>query len=380
MHSTTITDGNANPISGIVTLALCLFLLTPSPSPACSVFSLSASDEVVYGQNLDWHAYFPGHVVVNNRGVRKQLLPWRGSWPAPGDSGTVTWVSRYGSVTFTCYGRDFIEGGMNEAGLMVDETNLYAVYPPDDGRPGISCPQWMQYQLDNFATVDEVLNHLDDLRPDGEGWHYLIADSSGTCAVIEYLNGQATIRSGDTIEVCALTNTTYSQALSHIPLDAAFGGEIDIGAGRDSYGRFVRMAALLRDYVPERDGRADHYAFHILDEVSCDETLRSIVYDAGRGRILWKTRSNRKVRWLDLGSIDFSPDTPSQILDVEEGGPGDVSGLLENYSVEENRHLVTAVLGAAGQDSTVIEELRVRGLTFDQALELIAVHPTALIR
>jgi choloylglycine hydrolase len=280
-------------------------------------------------------------------------------------------------VTFTCYGRDFIEGGMNEAGLVIDETNLSAVYPPDDGRPGVSCPQWMQYQLDNFATVDEVLGHLDDLRPDGEGWHYLIADSTGACAVIEYLSGQATIHSGDAIEVCALTNTTYRQALTHVPLDTAFGGQIDIAAGSDSYGRFVRIAALLRDYNPERDGRDYDYAFRILDDVSCDETLRSVVYDSGRARVLWKTPNNTWVRWLDLRALDLSSDTPTQVLDVEAGGAGDMSALLEDYTVEGNRALVTAVLGAATEDSTVVEELGRRGITFDEALEMIAQNPTS---
>ncbi|UCD77383.1 MAG: hypothetical protein JSW26_18430, partial [Desulfobacterales bacterium] len=120
---------------------------------ACTIFSLSRGAEAVYGQNLDWYDPLPGLVVVNPRGIRKTILDWDGSWPAAGERGPVAWVSRYGSVTFTCYGRDFIEGGMNEAGLMVDETNLTAVYPPEDDRPGVSCTQWMQYQLDNYATV-----------------------------------------------------------------------------------------------------------------------------------------------------------------------------------------------------------------------------------
>ena len=110
-------------------------------------------------------------------------------------------------------------------------------------RPSISCTQWMQYQLDNHATVEDVIEHLDDLRPDGEGWHYLIADSTGSCAVIEYLSGDALVYKGDAVEVCALTNTTYAQAMSHIPLDKAFGGKIDIAAGSESYGRFIRIAA-----------------------------------------------------------------------------------------------------------------------------------------
>ncbi|MEJ2722456.1 MAG: linear amide C-N hydrolase, partial [bacterium] len=131
----------------------------PKPCEACSVFSLSSGGETVLGQNLDYE-YFPAWVVVNTPGVTKSILPWKGHWPYPGKRETVSWVSRYGSVTFTCYGRDFIEGGMNEAGLMVDQANLAADYPPDDGRPGVSCPQWMQYQLDNFATVDDVLAHV----------------------------------------------------------------------------------------------------------------------------------------------------------------------------------------------------------------------------
>jgi choloylglycine hydrolase len=362
-------------IAAIGFLAVLQFLLMAAPTGGCSVFVLSKSNDVVYGQNLDWHDPVPGLVIVNKRGVEKTILSWKGHWPMPADSGTVSWVSRYGSVTFTCYGRDFIEGGMNEAGLSVDEASLTAVYPPHDNRPGVSCPQWMQYQLDNYTTVQEVLTHLDDLRPDGEGWHYLIADSSGACAVIEYLDGKATVYAGNAIEVCALTNTTYQQALSHIPLDSAFGGEIDIAAGSDSYGRFVRIAALLRDYEPERDGGAEDYAFRILRDVSSDDTRRSVVYNAVRRRVMWITPGNPNVRWLDLRTLDLSLGTPTQILDTEAGGPGDVSTLLEDYTEDANRAVVELILGTDTPRPDTVKELESRGLSFDEALDLIARHP-----
>lgn len=358
-------------------LIICTFLPFSISSRACSVFSLTDGVEHVYGANLDWHTPFPGQVVVNTRGVKKAVLPWKGSWPAPADSGLTTWTSRYGSVTFTCYGRDFIEGGMNEAGLVVDETNLTAVYPPPDDRPGISCPQWMQYQLDNFATVEEVILHLGDLRPDGEGWHYLISDRNGGCAVIEYLSGEASVYSADSLDVRALTNTTYKQALSHIPMDAAFGGEIDIASGSDSYGRFVRMAALLRDYDPKRDGGAAGYAFEILDDVSCEDTIRSIVYDSAGRRVLWKTPGNPRVRWLDLDSIDLC-NAGTRFIDVEAGGPGDVSGLLKNYSHNTNLAVVSGVLGPDADDPAIVRKLKSRGLTVERAVEMIAAHPTAM--
>jgi choloylglycine hydrolase len=347
----------------------------PAPLSACSIFSISRDGEVVYGQNLDWRKPFPGYVIVNPRGLIKNVVPWKGSWPTwPNyrDGDGQFWAPRYGSVTFTCYGRDFIEGGMNEAGLIVDEASLWAVYPPEDERPGISCPQWMQYQLDNYATIEEVIASLDDLRPDGEGWHYLIADSTGACAVIEYLDGKPSVYRGETAPVCALTNTTYEQALSHIPMDMAFGGEIDIASGSDSYGRFVKMAGLLRDYDPQKDGPADEYAFHILDAVSCDQTLRSVVYDARRKRVLWKTPGNPQVRWLDLEDLAFT--TPARYVDIEAGS-GNVNSLLADLSVVANRALVNEVLGRALKDSTVLEQLRVRGFPAEVVLYLIAEHP-----
>ena len=159
-------------------------------------------------------------------------------------------------------------------------------------------------------------------------------------------------------------------------MDAAFGGDIDIGAGDDSYGRFVRMAALIRDYNPQNDGRAAEYAFRILDDVSSDETLRSVVYDAGRGRVFWKTRDNDKVRWLDFSVLDLAVDSPTQILDVDAGGPGDASELLEGYTIEANRALVNRVLKADRQNPKIIDKLKGRGLTFDAAVELIIQNPT----
>jgi choloylglycine hydrolase len=250
---------------------------------------------------------------------------------------------------------------MNEAGLVIDETNLSAVYPPDDGRPGVSCAQWMQYQLDNYATVEEVLQHLDDLRPDGEGWHYLLADSTGTSAVIEYLDGKPAVLSGESLEVPALTNTTYRQAYSHIAMDAAFGGEIDIAAGTDSYARFVRMAALMRDFDKSANTRDVDYAFHILDEVSCDDTIRSVVYDARNRVVYWKTPENPAVRQLAFDSLDVSNDAPVLVIDVEQGSGGDVSRLLTGYTFESNLAIVTATKGPAA----------------DHVLSMIAEHPTA---
>ena len=67
-----------------------------------------------------------------------------------------SWVSRYGSVTFNQYGREFPNGGMNEAGLVVELMWLDdTTYPATDGRPALDCLEWIQYQLDTAATLSD---------------------------------------------------------------------------------------------------------------------------------------------------------------------------------------------------------------------------------
>jgi len=347
-------------ICALAQLIICWILATPAL--ACSIFSLAEGGAVVCGRNLDLDGPLPGHVIVNPRGITKAILPWKGSWPVDYEGEPETWVSGYGSITFTCYGRDFIESGMNEAGLVIMETSLWAVYPPEDDRPGVSCGQWMQYQLDNYATVEEVLLHLGDLRPDGEGWHYLVADSTGVSAVIEYTNGEPFVIAGDSLEVPALTNTMYRQAYPHIAMDSAFGGDTDIASGSDSYARFVRMAALMRDYAPRDGGPPVPYAFHILGEISCGQTLRSVVFDATGKSVFWKTSSNQEIRWLEMVSLDLSAGAGVLTIDVNEGAPGDASKSLTSYSVEANRAVVIRTKGPGARD----------------ALGLIAEYPTSV--
>ncbi len=350
------------------------------PAAGCSVFALTDSQGTLVGKNLDWHQDFPGHLVVNVRGTTKSVLPWHGHGPELSvERPLVVWVSRYGSVTFTAYGRDFIAGGMNEKGLVVEQATLTSEYPTDDGRPGISCAQWMQYQLDNHASVTEVLEHLDDLRVDGEGWHFLIADQAGDCAIIEYLDGEPVVFSGEDARPCIMANATYAQSRAHIPMDVAFGGDLDIARANDSYGRFVRIAALLRDGCPDRSGNRAACALGILDGVRDESTIRTLVYDIDGARILWRTRENPRRRWIDLGLLDFAPGSPVRILDVNAGEGGSVQGLLREYTVAANRSLNG---GALGPDETLtaaadtLREATAPSRNIHEAIDRVVVHPT----
>lgn len=172
-------------------------------------------------------------------------------------------------------------------------------------------------------------------------------------------------------------------------MDAAFGGDVDIAAGSDSYGRFARMASLMDGYEPERHGPVVEYALTILDEVRARDTLRTVVYDSRRLRVSWRTPGNRAVRWLELPALALDAGSVVSMLDVESGGPGDASALLEPMTPEANRLIVEGTKGAwanrlivegtqgdrPGRPETAAG-LGSRGRNLETALGAIAGHPT----
>ena len=164
---------------------------------------------------------------------------------------TISWVSKYGSITFNQYGKEFPTGGMNEKGLVVelmwlDETQ----YPAPDSRPAISVLQWIQYQLDNCATVEEILATDKILRIATVGTtplHYLVTDKQGNAATIEFLNGRLIVHKGKDLSVPVLTNNTYQESVSHLRSVAP-----DKESHGSSLGRFARACAMVSITIPKK--------------------------------------------------------------------------------------------------------------------------------
>ena len=70
----------------------------------------------------------PDMVCTNLKGLYKTSLK-------TGNANTISWVSKYGSITFNQYGKEFPTGGMNETGLVVEL--MWAAgsqYPKPDNR------------------------------------------------------------------------------------------------------------------------------------------------------------------------------------------------------------------------------------------------------
>ncbi len=347
--------------------ALALLLLAAAAIP-CTTFYIYTGDEAVFGKSYDW-TVVDGLVVVNKRGIAKQ---------APvDDENPARWVSTYGSVTFNQYGRELPMGGVNEAGLVVevmwlDETE----YPPPDERAALDCLQWVQYMLDTCATVDEVVAAQDKVRVAADNparLHYLVADASGACAAVEFLEGATVIRTDIELPAPALANGPYDD-------DAAFWlkheGDSPKAPALEGVGsekRFARAAAAVARYdaATTDAATAADYAAGVLDDVaSPDFSQWRIVYDVKNGLIYWRTRKNMETRRLKAEAFDYSPATPVKIFDMNAAGGGDVTTKFVDYNYEANRALIDASFAGTEFLKKVPEETR----------EALARYPEALGR
>ncbi|MDH4209367.1 MAG: hypothetical protein OEV76_10875, partial [Anaerolineae bacterium] len=227
---------------------------------------------------------------------------------------------------------------MNEAGLMIsthalDETEN----PAADERPPLVSALWVQYVLDNFSTVEEVLASDAHVRISDTVDHYLVCERTGDCAAVELLGGQMVHHTGTTLPVKVLTNNTYEDSVAAWRAGSAGArGEVN------SLYRFGIVADRVVAFEPNSADAAAGYAFETLALASMEATgasiptAWSIVFDAENMRVFFRTYKNQEIRTIDFSELDFSCDSPAQVLDVHAQLSGDISDGIPEYSHEVN--------------------------------------------
>jgi len=358
-------------IPAIVLILLAVAGLFPLTSSACSTFCMKRGDRVVFGKNYDW-SVDDGFLMVNKRNVAKQSVT------AP-EENPAHWVSRYGSVTFNQYGREFPNGGMNDVGLVIELMWLAeARYPEPDGRPTVGCLQWLQYQLDTAATVKDVLASDDLVRiASAIPLHFLVADRQGNVASVEFLDGQMVAHSGDDLPFKALTNSTYDSSLAYLQEMEKEGRQAP--EIPNSLDRFARAAARVQVYEDQGAGTAratepgddsaresagvvgaagaageavtepaegvdpvDHAFETLAGLAQGDFTKWSIVYEMDRLRLSFRTLRDPDIRTLSLADVDFDCGGPVMVADLNSGPDGDLAEVLEPYTRDINVKLLEA--------------------------------------
>jgi choloylglycine hydrolase len=246
-----------------------------------------------------------------------------------------SWISRYGSVSFNNFGKDFPDGGINEVGLYIWEMNEEANFPKNKKLPKLMHMNWIQYVLDNCLTLDDAIQSASSFQLDDGGmtWHYFISDATGNCAALAFIEGKVKVNRGENMPVPGLFNTPYDREMELLRYYKGFGGLYDIELNNPDVPRFVKTAALLRDYQPAMS--AVEYGLGMLKNISVyDEPEWSVIIDASRRDVYFKTRLNPEVKHFSMGNIDFSNSNPVQILDMDIKEKGDVINRFKPYSNE----------------------------------------------
>ena len=266
----------------------------PSDASACTAFVLADDAGAYVGKNLDW-----------SLGTGAAVLRLRD--PSSG--------VRYSNLTFTQFGTTRPLGGMNECGLVVEETSNRPTTGSDPGAVlGLDEFEWIGYVLDRSATVADALSTLEtvSIRRRWIDIHYLLADRTGDVAVVDFVDGALRVHRGHSLPVSVLANDTYENSVSYLRRHRGFGGERVETDGPDSPERFVRAARAV--HTPDAEPTTDR-AFGILAEVAQSDTQWALVYDIARRSVHVRTRGlGSTIRTLDLLQL-ASADTTS-VLDL----------------------------------------------------------------
>jgi len=229
---------------------------------ACTLFAALGKDPVL-GRNFDW-SYSPTLVLATDPpGGYASLsiidLEYLGFDKGMAGKPLGLWTKAKLLVTPA-----IPFDGMNEKGLAVGMAALGVANPPmDPEKKTITSVYLMRLVLDHAATVHEALEMFErynisfDLSPP---LHYLIADSQGNAAVVEFVDGETVI----------LRNKAPWHAATNFYLSTCEGDP------KDQCPRYATVMERLEEFsgdVSPDQGLA------LLDDVHASHTQWSALYD-----------------------------------------------------------------------------------------------------
>lgn len=309
---------------------------------ACSrVLWNTNGHSVLLGRNMDW---------INSMPVDLYTLPRGQSYAGMTGPKALRWTSKYGSLVAGSPAGAV--DGVNEKGLAANMLWLgssdFGTY--DASLPSIGIGYWLQYQLDNFATVAEAVAHMkatpyqvlpgtfDGLK---STVHLAMADASGDSAIVEILGGKAHIHHGR--EYTVMTNDPpYDQQLANLKNYQPFGGTKPLPGTVDAADRFVRAATYLRNLpkpTSNREGVAEilsvmrgvsqPFAPVNVEELRAGKPHTSptrwrTVVDLTQKVYYYESTMSPNIIWVRLDKLDFTPQAGVRRLVV--GGPEDLVG------------------------------------------------------
>lgn len=209
-------------------------------------------------------------------------------------------------------------------------------------KPGLSIAAWVQYILDNFATVDEAVSYVEkgtfevvsDMMPDGTRMatlHLSISDADGDNAIFEYIGGELKIHHDKSYQV--MTNSpVFDQQLALNDYWKNIGGTTFLPGTNRAADRFVRASFYINAIPKVADTRtAVASVFSVIRNTSVPLGITT-PNEPNISSTRWRTVSDQKnkvyffestiqpnVFWVNLQDVDFSEKAPVKMLDLVSG-------------------------------------------------------------
>lgn len=303
---------------------LCILMLSTmhQNTEACTrVVYQGLDNTVLTARSMDWKSDIRSNLWIMPRGIKRT--------GAVGPA-SVTWTSRYGSVIASAYDMSSSDG-MNEKGLAGGLLWLAeSKYPAwDQKQPAISLSLWLQYVLDNFATVAEAVEELEKekfsiVTAEMPGMtfvaniHLCISDKNGDNAIFEYIDGKLIIHHGKQYTV--MTNSpTFDKQLAITEYWQEIGGINMLPGSNRAADRFARASFYINALPKTADIQvALAGAFSVIRNCSVPFGI-STPNQPNISTTRWRTVSDHKneiyyfesaltlnMFWVDLKSVDFS--------------------------------------------------------------------------
>ncbi len=304
-----------------------------------------ANGAVIVGRNMDFHMDLLTNLWKMPRGIER----------ADGVNGDLKWKAKYGSVVATAF--DLIAtDGMNEEGLA---GHILWLTESNYGKAGDSDVQlsqsiWLQYYLDNFATVAEAVEWTNStgvkvgqlFDPTGHlvpALHLALNDASGDSAIIEYTDGEPTVYHSREYQV--MTNSpTFDKQLELVKTIEGLGGEKPLPGSTLASDRFARASYYVKHQVqPKTQLQAMAAMFSIIRNAAqpfrtpepgkpdASQTIWQVVADMTNKRYAFESTTRPNIVWIEFDKLSFSEGSEILKLDLvsklalEGGLAGEVS-------------------------------------------------------
>lgn len=320
--------------TSVLLLSALLSLATASVTEACTRAVYKGQDNLILtARSMDWRDEIPVNLWLFPRGMQRQ-----------GEVGanSVSWTSKYGSVIASAFDIASADG-MNEKGLAANLLWLVeSRYPPYDGsQPGLTVAAWVQYVLDNFASVAEAVTAMQaepfvvvsSTIPGTDRFttvHLSLSDASGDNAVFEYIDGKLVIHHDPSYTV--MTNSpVFEKQLAINEYWQELGGTTMLPGTNRAADRFVRASFYLNALPQTNDpvlaaasvfslirNTSVPYGISSPTEPNISSTRWRSVADHKSLRYYFETVFTPNTFWVELTQADFRAGQPVRKLALDK--------------------------------------------------------------